>query len=83
MDQCAFDLERTEKKFCDVNAYCYNFKAEGSYACLCKDGFEGNGKVGNCKAINNQGIVKISVTFIIWKKENFNYFSLAQKYLNN
>ena len=57
LDECAVDLGRTDKLFCDVNAYCYNYADEGSYACLCMDGFEGNGKVGNCKAINNKGMI--------------------------
>ena len=55
LDECTVDQQRSQKLFCDDNAYCLNYPDVGSYACICKDGFEGDGKVGNCKKINNNG----------------------------
>ena len=56
LDECSVDSSRADKLFCDQNAYCYDFPAEGSYACICKDGYEGSGKVGQCKIIKDTGI---------------------------
>ena len=35
---------------CDINAICWN--SEGSYLCLCKEGFAGDGKACKGKANN-------------------------------
>ena len=59
------DSERTEKLFCDFNAYCFDYAGLGSYACVCKDGYKGDGKVGNCKKIKASGK---------WSKKNIKYF---------
>ena len=32
---------------CDANATCYN--TPGSFICVCKDGFNGDGRTCNCK----------------------------------
>ncbi|XP_066929321.1 uncharacterized protein [Clytia hemisphaerica] len=53
LDECSVDSSRGDKLFCDQNAYCYNFPGEGSYACICKDGYEGSGRVGQCNLIKD------------------------------
>lgn len=61
LDECAIDKERTDKMFCDSNAYCVEYPGQGSYACICKDGYSGNGKVGNCKKQKNKASRTIPV----------------------
>ena len=56
LDECTIDSGRSDKLFCDYNAYCIEYAGVGSYACVCKDGYSGDGKVGNCKKDKNRGM---------------------------
>ena len=43
------DIDECEKEThnCDMNAFCVNI--EGSYTCMCNDGYSGDGHNGTCE----------------------------------
>ncbi len=55
INECELDLNQSQtesnmnsinNRFCDLNAFCIN--TQGSFKCICKKGFIGDGTSGNC-----------------------------------